>query len=164
MAEINWFTVMSKRASKNVRAAVKRVFQAVGLAPSSNGKYKVYTSHASCKVLLKDFSEVEVINGSVTGLELLIPDVDVLDADDELVADGDTENDEEETENDELKRWKLMLSHLLPPILLSHLLPPILLVLKLLSPKLLSRMLLVLILFLLLLPMLLSLTPLMMLP
>ncbi len=28
----------------------------------------------------------------------LIPDVDVLDADDELVADGDTENDEEEME------------------------------------------------------------------
>ena len=86
------------------RAAVKRVFQTVGLAPSSNGKYKLYTSHASCKVLLKDFSEVEVIDGSVSGLELLIPDVDVLDADDELVADGDTENDEEEmedTENDE---------------------------------------------------------------
>ena len=80
------------------RAAVKRVFQAVGLAPCSDGKYKLYTAHESCKVLLKDFSEVEVINGSVSGLDLLIPDVDVLDADDELVADGDTENDEEEME------------------------------------------------------------------
>ena len=87
------------------RAAVKRVFQAVGLAPDSNGKYKPYTSHASCKVVLKDFSEVEVINGSVSGLELLIPDVDVLDVDDVLDADGGildadggTENDDEEME------------------------------------------------------------------
>ena len=87
------------------RAAVKRVFQAVGLAPDSNGKYKPYTSHASCKVLLKDFSEVEVINGSVSGLELLIPDVDVLDVDDVLDADGGildadggTESDDEEME------------------------------------------------------------------
>ena len=89
------------------RAAVKRVFQAVGLAPDSNGKYKPYTSHASCKVVLKDFSEVEVINGSVSGLELLIPDVDVLDVDDVLDADGGildadggTESDDEEMEID----------------------------------------------------------------
>ena len=88
-------------------AAVKRVFQTVGLAPDSNGKYKPYTSHASCKVLLKDFSEVEVINGSVSGLELLIPDVDVLDVDDVLDADGGildadggTESDDEEMEID----------------------------------------------------------------
>ena len=70
---------------------MKRVFQAVGLAPSSNGKYKPYTSHASCKVLLKDFSEVGVIYGSVTGLELLIPDLDVIDVDadaDGVDADG----------------------------------------------------------------------------
>ena len=87
------------------RAAVKRVFQAVGLAPDSNGKYKPYTSHASCKVVLKDFSEVEVINGSVSGLELLIPDVDVLNVDDVLDADGGildadggTESDDEEME------------------------------------------------------------------
>ena len=87
------------------RAAVKRVFQAVGLAPDYNGKYKPYTSHASCKVFLKDFSEIEVINGSVSGLELLIPDVDVLDVDDVLDADGGildadggTENDDEEME------------------------------------------------------------------
>ena len=87
------------------RAAVKRVFQAVGLAPDYNGKYKPYTSHASCKVFLKDFSEVEVINGSVSGLELLIPDVDVLDVDDVLDADGGildadggTESDDEEME------------------------------------------------------------------
>ena len=87
------------------RASVKRVFQAVGLAPDSNGKYKPYTSHASCKVVLKDFSEVEVINCSVSGLELLIPDVDVLDVDDVLDADGGildadggTESDDEEME------------------------------------------------------------------
>ncbi len=87
------------------RAAVKRVFQAVGLAPDSNGKYKPYTSYASCKVVLKDFSEVEVINGSVSGLELLIPDVDVLNVDDVLDADGGildadggTESDDEEME------------------------------------------------------------------
>ena len=92
---------MESFKGEKFRAAVKRVFQAVGLAPSSNGKYKQYMSHASCKVLLKDFSEVEVINGSVTGLELLIPDVDVLDADvdvDVLDSDGHTENDDEEME------------------------------------------------------------------
>ena len=85
------------------RAAVKRVFQAVGLAPSSNGKYKLYTSHASCKVLLKDFSEVEVINGSVTGLELLIPDLDVIDVDadaDGVDADGGPESDDEEDDEE----------------------------------------------------------------
>ena len=72
------------------------------LAPSSNDKYKPYTSHASCKVILKDFSEVEVINGSVTGLELLIADVDVVDADG-VDAAGGTESDDEEmdTESDD---------------------------------------------------------------
>ena len=77
---------------------MKRVFQAVGLAPSSNGKYKPYTSHASCKVLLKDFSEVEVINGSVSGLELLIPDLDVVDVDAD--ADGGPESDDEEIDTE----------------------------------------------------------------
>ena len=87
---------------------MKRVFQAVGLAPTSNGKYKPYTSHASCKVLLKDFSEVEVINGSVTGLELLIPDLDVIDVDadadgvdaDGVDADGGLESDDEEDDEE----------------------------------------------------------------
>jgi len=87
---------------------VKRVFQAVGLTPTSNGKYKPYTSHASCKVLLKDFSEVEVINGSVTGLELLIPDLDVIDVDadadgvdaDGVDADGGLESDDEEDDEE----------------------------------------------------------------
>ena len=80
----------------------------MGLAPTSNGKYKPYTSHASCKVLLKDFSEVEVINGSVTGLELLIPDLDVIDVDadadgvdaDGVDADGGLESDDEEDDEE----------------------------------------------------------------
>ncbi len=75
----------------------------MGLAPTSNGKYKPYTSHASCKVLLKDFSEVEVINGSVTGLELLIPDLDVIDVDadaDGVDADGGPESDDEEDDEE----------------------------------------------------------------
>ena len=71
-------------------------------------KYKPYTSHASCKVLLKDFSEVEVINGSVTGLELLIPDLDVIDVDadadgvdaDGVDADGGLESDDEEDDEE----------------------------------------------------------------